>query len=70
MWLWREAKNLEDLLKSREGLPLFVYEDVSLEKPSIRSARDLANVVDRVVCVLGNQPRHQQLRDKWAEEGM
>lgn len=42
-------------------------EDVTMKKPEIQSAKDLASFVNRVIEVLGEEGG--DLADKWAAEG-
>lgn len=60
------SMELEDFLKSKEGKQLWANEDMTVEHPDIKSARELHSLVTRVTSVLY---QGKELNEKWANEG-
>ena len=57
---------LEDFLKAKEGKQVWGNEDMTIENPNIKSAKELSTFVLRVTSVLS---QGKELNEKWANEG-
>jgi hypothetical protein len=62
-----QAQDLEDLLKSKEGKPLWAHEDISIDRPTITSAEELTMLVTKTINVLSRDD--EDLHERWADEG-
>jgi hypothetical protein len=63
-----DITELKEFLKCKEGKPLWAHEDISIEKPTIKSAKELSMFVTRIASVVAI--KYKDVIDHWSNEGI
>ena len=65
---FERARQLQTFVQDRDLHPLWLYEEVTLERPYIPSGKALHSFVCNVIQVFSSQ--YHQLSDEWGHEGV